>query len=87
MDSWGRSSGRYFIPLQRYIHQDPLKAGPVTKLEDYPFSSYREYFFSGELVDTGQISLTSLSVDRALAFALYCYHAFCWLYLRTVMKL
>lgn len=42
----------YFIPLQRYIHQNPLKAGLVKKLEDYPFSSYREYIFGGELVDT-----------------------------------
>ena len=42
----------YFIPLQRYIHQNPLKAGLVTKLEEYPFSSYREYLFKGELVDT-----------------------------------
>jgi REP element-mobilizing transposase RayT len=42
----------YFIPLQRYIHQNPLKAGLVTKLEDYPFSSYREYIFGGELVNT-----------------------------------
>jgi REP element-mobilizing transposase RayT len=42
----------YFIPLQRYIHQNPLKAGLVTKLEEYPFSSYSEYLFGGELVDT-----------------------------------
>ncbi|MGI6091732.1 MAG: transposase [Veillonellaceae bacterium] len=42
----------YFIPLQRYIHQNPLKAGLVAKLEDYPFCSYREYLFGGELVDT-----------------------------------
>ena len=42
----------YFIPLQRYIHQNPLKAGLVNELEDYLFSSYREYLFGGELVDT-----------------------------------
>jgi hypothetical protein len=32
--------------------KNPLKAGLVTKLEDYPFSSYREYIFGGELVNT-----------------------------------
>lgn len=42
----------YFIPLQRYIHQNPLKAGLVDKLEAYPFSSYREYLFGGKLTDT-----------------------------------
>jgi len=42
----------YFIPLQRYIHQNPLKAGLATKLEDYSFSSYKEYLVGGELVDT-----------------------------------
>jgi len=42
----------YFIPLQRYIHQNPLKAGLVNKLEAYPFSSYREYLLGGGLTDT-----------------------------------
>jgi len=42
----------YFIPLQRYIHQNPLKAGLVNKLDEYFFSSYREYLFGGGLVDT-----------------------------------
>lgn len=42
----------YFIPLQRYIHQNPLKAGLVNNPEEYPFSSYREYLYGGKLVDT-----------------------------------
>ncbi|HWR39566.1 MAG TPA: transposase [Patescibacteria group bacterium] len=42
----------YFIPLQRYIHQNPLKAGLVNKLEEYPFSSYKEYLWGGEFADT-----------------------------------
>lgn len=42
----------YFIPLLRYIHQNPLKAGLVDELEAYPFSSYREYLSGGELTDT-----------------------------------
>lgn len=42
----------YLIPLQRYIHQNPLKAGLVIRLEDYLFSSYKEFLVGGELVDT-----------------------------------
>ena len=34
----------YFLGVLRYIHQNPLKAGMVQKLSDYPWSSYREYF-------------------------------------------
>jgi len=34
---------RYFLSLIRYIHQNPQKAGMVKKLEEYPWSSYREY--------------------------------------------
>lgn len=44
----------YLIPLQRYIHQNPLKAGLVIRLEDYLFSSYKEFLVGGELVDTGR---------------------------------
>ena len=33
----------YFVTLLRYIHQNPLKAGMVEKIEDYPWSSWREY--------------------------------------------
>ena len=51
----------YFIPLQRYIHQNPLKAGLVSKLDEYFFSSYREYLFGGGLVDT---AFTLELIDR-----------------------
>lgn len=53
----------YFIPLQCYIHQNPLKAGLVNKLEEYPFSSYREYLFGRELADTA-FSLELLGRDE-----------------------
>jgi REP element-mobilizing transposase RayT len=33
----------YFKAVIRYIHRNPLKAGMVTRLEDYTWSSYREY--------------------------------------------
>ena len=35
---------RYFLGVLRYIHQNPVKAGMVKKIEAYPWSSYREYF-------------------------------------------
>ncbi len=33
----------YFLHLIRYIHQNPLKAGLVQGLDEYPYSSYLEY--------------------------------------------
>ncbi len=33
----------YFLTLLRYIHQNPLKAGISNSVEDYPWSSWREY--------------------------------------------
>ena len=33
----------YFIKLLRYIHQNPLKAGMVNGLDEYPWSSWQEY--------------------------------------------
>lgn len=34
---------RYCIELCRYIHRNPLKAGIVKHLDDYPWSSHRNY--------------------------------------------
>lgn len=42
----------YFIPLLCYIHQNPIRAGIVTTLEEYKFSSYREYLHGKGLTDT-----------------------------------
>ena len=33
----------YFLTVMRYIHQNPLKAGIVKDIQEYPWSSYREY--------------------------------------------
>ena len=33
----------YFLVLLRYIHQNPIKAGLTDNLNDYPWSSWREY--------------------------------------------
>lgn len=33
----------YFMTLIRYIHQNPVKAGQVAEVKDYPWSSWHEY--------------------------------------------
>ena len=33
----------YFVTLLKYIHQNPVKAGIVNKVNDYEFSSWHEY--------------------------------------------
>ena len=33
----------YFLAVVRYIHQNPLKANTVNKIEEYSWSSYNEY--------------------------------------------
>ena len=34
---------QYFLEVSRYIHLNPVKAGIVTKAEDYSYSSYNTY--------------------------------------------
>ena len=43
---------RYFLACLRYIHQNPVKAG-ISKIDEYPFSSYGTYIGSNktELID------------------------------------
>ena len=35
----------YLLELVKYIHRNPLRAGIVAKVGDYPWSSHREYAF------------------------------------------
>lgn len=44
----------YLLTVLRYIHQNPVKAGIVKEMEDYPWSSYHDYFNpkGAELTDT-----------------------------------
>lgn len=53
----------YFIPLLRYIHQNPLKAGVAKTMDDYMYSSYREYLHGGILTDT-RLSLAMVGRDE-----------------------
>ncbi len=43
----------YFLCVLRYIHQNPVKAGLVEGMADYPYSSYRDYLEPkvGQLTD------------------------------------
>ena len=42
----------YFLNLIRYVHQNPIKAGIVKNIEDYKYSSYREYLGKPRITDT-----------------------------------
>ena len=42
----------YFLTVLRYIHQNPLKAGLVTNIEDYQWSSIGNYISREQFVDT-----------------------------------
>lgn len=59
---------RYFLTVLRYIHQNPLKAGMVTRLESYQWSSYHEYITSErKLCDTiYSLSLYSRNIANAI---------------------
>lgn len=36
----------YFLRVLRYIHRNPVAAGIVQEMQDYPWSSYLDYFGS-----------------------------------------
>ncbi|NLY44058.1 MAG: transposase [Clostridiaceae bacterium] len=63
---------RYLFSLVRYIHQNPLRAGIVSKLDDYKWSSYNDYIKPKEnsLTDTGFI-LNQFSDDKDKAVELF----------------
>lgn len=42
----------YFFTVLRYIHQNPVKAEICKNIEDYEYSSYREYIDRNWIVDT-----------------------------------
>ena len=47
-----------------YIHKNPIKANLVTKMENYLFSSYQEFFQDKEIIDNKSIKLLGLNVDN-----------------------
>lgn len=46
---------RYLFTVIRYIHQNPLKAGICTRLEDYPYSSFQEYIGATDLINMNEV--------------------------------
>lgn len=57
---------KYLLTVVRYIHQNPLKAGMVKNLADYPWSSYREYTDGARICNPGFI-LDLFSGDKIRA--------------------
>ncbi|MBP2629003.1 MAG: Transposase like protein [Firmicutes bacterium] len=58
---------KYFVPLIRYIHQNPVKAGLAENLEVYQYSSYLEYLYGGNLIDT-KMALEIIGKDQWKSF-------------------
>jgi REP element-mobilizing transposase RayT len=56
-------SDEYFITVLRYIHQNPTKAGLCKLVEDYPHSSYMEYFNENSIVDRKDV-LDLMTMDE-----------------------
>ncbi|SNT17697.1 REP element-mobilizing transposase RayT [Anaerovirgula multivorans] len=56
----------YLLTAQRYIHQNPVKAGIIKAIEKYKWSSYHEYLGEVKLVNVDFI-LKLLSTDKEKA--------------------
>lgn len=52
----------YFVTLLRYIHQNPVKAGIVQSVGDYPWSSWQEY--TGEAPSALSLCATNVVLKR-----------------------
>ena len=63
-------SYEYLLGVLRYIHQNPLKAGIVKNIEDYEWTSNREYISKQEIIDTDFI-LKIFSENKKDAIELY----------------
>ena len=57
----------YFLHLIRYVHQNPLKAGIVENIENYPYSSYNEYL-SGAVITNTEFVLGMLNLPEFVEF-------------------
>ena len=56
----------YFLTVLRYIHQNPLKAGMVEAINQYPWSSYNAYFHGNQLIDTDFVLKMFANKKKAL---------------------
>ncbi|KAB3531119.1 transposase [Alkaliphilus serpentinus] len=64
----------YFITVLRYIHQNPVKALIVNKVDEYLWSSYDEYIRQALLIDI-DLALDFFSKDRKRAIEIFKEHA------------
>ncbi|VBB09367.1 Hypothetical protein LUCI_4657 [Lucifera butyrica] len=61
---------QYFQIVQRYIHQNPVKAGLVKEVGEYKWSSYNEYVDQAGLVDV-ELMLGMISEEREKAIRIF----------------
>ena len=54
----------------RYIHQNPLKAGIAKEVQEYPWSSYREYSQKPLICNT-EFALNMFSLDHIKALQIW----------------
>ncbi len=58
---------RYIITCMHYIHQNPYKAEMVTKLEDWPYSSFQQYIGNKTILRCDidlMLSLTGYEIEN-----------------------
>ncbi len=56
----------YYLTVLRYIFQNPVKAGIVTRIEKYPWTNYSHYLTGGNWTDT-DFALDVFDTDRTPA--------------------
>ncbi|MBM7615041.1 transposase [Alkaliphilus hydrothermalis] len=58
---------QYLLTVLRYIHQNPSKAGLIKNIEEYDWSSYKEFIGDSQVVDIDLVlSLFSKDKDDAI---------------------
>ncbi|MCE5196538.1 MAG: transposase [Negativicutes bacterium] len=58
---------RYLLTVIRYIHQNPVKAGIVSDISDYKWSSYHDYFMKHKIVDS-YLAFSIMPEDQFLEY-------------------
>jgi REP element-mobilizing transposase RayT len=58
----------YFLTVLRYIHQNPIKAGLASLLEEYQFCSYFDYFCNESNLLDMDFAFSILSKEAFIAF-------------------
>lgn len=59
----------YFVTLLRYIHQNPVKAGIVSRVSDYEFTSWNEYLGRADFFPLCNVNVVfgRISIDELTA--------------------